>query len=240
MSSEALTALKRSRSKCFRARDVDGLRVVLSQAEALQTRSPEPGLDTLIAALEQNILVLGGEAERPGPPPVAMPAAPRPAPLPEPPQAVPAAGPRQPAPASKPVVFEYAGWGRRFAAWLIDALLVGFLLVVASIVIAVTTAVEAAGWLELVLWVGAFPAYVTLCHGGQKGKTVGKAAVGIVVRREETYGRIGYTRAFGRWFATFFLWVFVLPGILDGFSPLWNDRKQAWHDRAVGTVVVRV
>ena len=42
MSSEALTALKRSRSQCFRARDVESLRVVLSRAEALQARSPEP------------------------------------------------------------------------------------------------------------------------------------------------------------------------------------------------------
>ena len=58
MSSEALTALKRSRSQRFRAGDVEGLRVVLSQAAALWEQSPEPGLDTLIAALEQNIRVL--------------------------------------------------------------------------------------------------------------------------------------------------------------------------------------
>ena len=63
MSSEALIVLKRSRSQLFRAGDAEALRVVLSRAAALWERSPEPGLDTLIAALEQNIRVLERTAQ---------------------------------------------------------------------------------------------------------------------------------------------------------------------------------
>lgn len=30
------------------------------------------------------------------------------------------------------------------------------------------------------------------------------------------------------------------PGVLDALSPLWNARRRAWHDRAAGSVVVRL
>ena len=34
--------------------------------------------------------------------------------------------------------------------------------------------------------------------------------------------------------------VAMLASMLDGLWPLWDPRKQAWHDKAAGSVVVRV
>jgi uncharacterized RDD family membrane protein YckC len=33
------------------------------------------------------------------------------------------------------------------------------------------------------------------------------------------------------------LWI---PWLLDHLWPIWDEDKQAWHDKAAGTVVVRV
>jgi len=64
--SEALAALKRARSECFRARDVDGLRHVLALDVGLRGRAPAT-LEALIAAVEQNIRVLGPPPADPRP-----------------------------------------------------------------------------------------------------------------------------------------------------------------------------
>ena len=39
---------------------------------------------------------------------------------------------------------------------------------------------------------------------------------------------------------TFLFGIFTLPLILDYLWPLWDDRNQTLHDKAVSTVVVRV
>lgn len=50
--------------------------------------------------------------------------------------------------------------------------------------------------------------------------------------------RLGYRRAFGRAFVTLaFLVTYVW--ILDVLWPLWDERKQALHDKVADSVVVR-
>jgi uncharacterized RDD family membrane protein YckC len=29
----------------------------------------------------------------------------------------------------------------------------------------------------------------------------------------------------------------LVPGIIDALLPLWDPKRQSWHDKAVGTVV---
>jgi PASTA domain/RDD family len=54
------------------------------------------------------------------------------------------------------------------------------------------------------------------------------------VRDRTSLGRIGYPRAFARWFVIALFWlVLLLPGLLDGLSPLWDAKRQAWHDKVV-------
>ena len=72
-------------------------------------------------------------------------------------------------------------------------------------------------------------------------QTVGKRVLGIAVRAQSSGQPIGFGRALGRWFIYVALfYVMVIPGLLNALSPLWNVKRQAWHDRAVGSVVVRL
>jgi uncharacterized RDD family membrane protein YckC len=129
----------------------------------------------------------------------------------------------------------YAGWGRRFAAWLIDGVLLWLLPTLGALV-------------GLHAGLGLYPlgalaaaAYFTVCHGGLQGQTLGKRIVGITVRDAESLGRIGYPRAFARWLVTLLFWMFFLVvGVLDGLAPLWDRNRRAWHDRVVRSVVVRL
>lgn len=84
----------------------------------------------------------------------------------------------------------------------------------------------------------AAPFYFALMHGRPRGQTIGKRSVGIAVRRRGSLERLGYRRAFGRAFVTLaFLVTYVW--ILDVLWPLWDERKQALHDKVAGSVVVR-
>ena len=82
--------------------------------------------------------------------------------------------------------------------------------------------------------------YFSFLDGGRSGQTVGKMAMGISVRDIDTGGPIGAGRALMRrviFLATYFgLILFVI----NALSPLWDRRRQAWHDRIVRSGVVSV
>ncbi len=72
-------------------------------------------------------------------------------------------------------------------------------------------------------------------------QTVGKRVLGIAVRAQSSGQPIGFGRALGRWFIYVALfYVLVIPGLLNALSPMWDGKRQAWHDHAVGSVVVRL
>jgi uncharacterized RDD family membrane protein YckC len=92
--------------------------------------------------------------------------------------------------------------------------------------------------------------YFALLNGSEKGQTVGMMALGITVRDESTGGRIDPQRAGIR--------IFILyPGILIGWipvlaqisglytivvalSPLWDKKREGWHDKVAKTTVIKV
>lgn len=81
--------------------------------------------------------------------------------------------------------------------------------------------------------------YFGALNGSRRGQTLGKMALGIAVRDARTGDRIGFWRGFGRsmmWLV--FEIVAYVPYIIDNLSPLWDKRRQAWHDKAAGTIVV--
>ena len=80
--------------------------------------------------------------------------------------------------------------------------------------------------------------YYGIMNGSKRGQTVGKMALGIVVR-DATGGPIGFWRGVGRYAITVvFYVVFFIPYVIDNLSPLWDGRRQAWHDHVVHSVVV--
>jgi len=86
----------------------------------------------------------------------------------------------------------------------------------------------------LISWV--LPAAIVLVFWASKGATPGKMAIGARVVDERTGGKPSTGQLIGRYFAYFISALPLCLGFLwAGFDP----RKQAWHDKLSGTVVVR-
>jgi uncharacterized RDD family membrane protein YckC len=82
-------------------------------------------------------------------------------------------------------------------------------------------------------------AYFGLTVGSRNGQTVGMMALGIAVRDASTGTSIGRRRACLRWLVVFALGLVAgIPAVIDFLSPLWDRRRQAWHDHAVKSVVL--
>jgi uncharacterized RDD family membrane protein YckC len=134
------------------------------------------------------------------------------------------------------VVPPLAGWTRRSVALAIDhVLLLPFLLLIA--LASPSAALLAAPVLAL--------GYFTLAHGGRSGRSVGERACGIAVRsdphRSHVARRATYGQAFGRavMLYVFGSLAFIGVGAINFLWPLWDVKRQAWHDKVAGTIVVR-
>jgi uncharacterized RDD family membrane protein YckC len=126
----------------------------------------------------------------------------------------------------KPVV--YATFWTRFAALLIDSLILFFLEIIVnlifdnsfmSLLINVIT-----GWL-----------YSAVLESGPNMATLGKKAVRIKVT-DLNGQRITFGQATGRYFGKMIISTIIL--LLGFFMMLWDSRNQTLHDKMAGTLVV--
>jgi uncharacterized RDD family membrane protein YckC len=137
-----------------------------------------------------------------------------------------------PAPAGPPVggpSGPRAGFWRRFAAAVIDGILLGivdFILRKAFSVGLYYTGSLIINW-----------GYFTLMEGSERGASVGKMALGIKVLDFNTGGRLGYGKALIRTIAKI---LSAIPIFLGYFWMLWDPEKRTWHDKIAGAVVVPV
>ncbi|HEY3961289.1 MAG TPA: RDD family protein [Gaiellaceae bacterium] len=121
-----------------------------------------------------------------------------------------------------------AGFWRRFAAALVDGILLGVVNVILRIILGSGAGSGIGIPLSLV--------YFTYFHG-KTGQTPGDHALSIkVVDMRDKPGRpIGYGRAFARWVISIVSTIVILIGYL---WMLWDPKKQTWHDKAVGSLPV--
>ncbi|HVF76903.1 MAG TPA: RDD family protein [Solirubrobacteraceae bacterium] len=119
-----------------------------------------------------------------------------------------------------------AGFWLRFAAWLIDGIIIFIVSVVLQLIDPVIGSL-----VSLIVGI----AYYTLLEGGVNGQTVGKMAVGIRVIDLERGGSIGPGRAFIRYIGRI---VSTIPLLLGYFWMIWDKENQTWHDKFAGSVVV--
>jgi uncharacterized RDD family membrane protein YckC len=154
------------------------------------------------------------------------------------------------------MVPNYASWGLRLAAYLIDqvVLFLGLLAIwiPAGILIAITVSagqgsassgsVVAAVTLGLIaalialVWLGGYYAF----FWSRTGQTYGKRMMGIRVTRED-----GQLLSVGESLLRSILGMGILDSIVFGIPlgwlwPLWDEKHQAWHDKIVHSIVVRV
>ena len=119
---------------------------------------------------------------------------------------------------------EYGSFWLRLGGFIIDLILVGVVSGVLSLV-----GGDTAGFLGLAVGIGY---YVGLnAHGG----TLGKRAVGLRLENEKTGEDIGYGPALVRYVVAIASAIVLFLGYL---WVIWDDKKQTWHDKAAGSVVV--
>ena len=135
-----------------------------------------------------------------------------------------------------------AGWWQRVGALLLDGLIFwGIWVILIVILTAVSSSLTPAknfGWEVPVLFFIPQIIYFAILDG--QSQTLGKKVLRIAVRDQSSDQPIGFGRALGRWIIYLILWnVLFVPGLLNSLSPLWDSRRQAWHDHAVGSVVIK-
>ena len=121
---------------------------------------------------------------------------------------------------------EYASFWRRFGGFIIDAVIVG----VAAGIISAFLSPEAGSGVSLVIGVAY---YIPL---NANGGTLGKRAVGIRLEDAETGENISIGRALVRYVVAIASGLAIFLGYLWA---AWDDKKQTWHDKAAGSIVVR-
>ena len=140
--------------------------------------------------------------------------------------------------------YEFGAPGPRLVAWIVDSVIVGFLVTIVAIVGALLTVAGATndsaatvggGILLIVLGIFAVTLGYFPWFWAHSGATPGMAILGLRVVRDSDGGPISggqaVLRLIGYWvsgvvFYIGYIWIFV------------DDRKRGWHDLIAGTVVV--
>ncbi|MEN3343139.1 MAG: hypothetical protein V7644_2543 [Actinomycetota bacterium] len=148
-------------------------------------------------------------------------------------------------PSPQPALPLLAGWWRRSAALALDHVLLASAAALVAGVGAVTGHAVGAAILAVAAAPLAALAYFTVAHGSRSGRSVGERICGIAVRsdphRTQAVRRVTHGQAFGR---AVMLYLFAATcawgvGVLNFLWPVWDAKKQAWHDKVAGTIVVR-
>ena len=134
---------------------------------------------------------------------------------------------------------EYVGFWARFGATIIDTLLV--MVITYPVLISIygfeyfeNTSLIAGSADFMIAWVLPFIATVLLWVGVQA--TPGKMVVSARVVDAKTGASMSVGQAIGRYLCYF---VAILPLGIGIFWVAFDSKKQGWHDKMAGTVVVR-
>ncbi|MCC6186829.1 MAG: RDD family protein [Chitinophagaceae bacterium] len=127
----------------------------------------------------------------------------------------------------------YATFWERFAATLIDSLIVGALFAVLAFLM--TDSFVEPAMITSLLRVAIAATYAAVLNSSTKQGTYGKQAMNIKVT--DTNGeRISLLNAIGRFFAAYLSMLILLIGYL---MMLWSDKKQCLHDMIANTLVLK-
>ena len=120
---------------------------------------------------------------------------------------------------------EYAGFWRRLGGFLID----GILLAGVTVILGLALSPNASSTIGFVIG-------ITYSVGlNANGGTLGKQAVGLRLIDAKTGADIGYPRALVRYIVAIASGLALLLGYLWS---IWDGKKQTWHDKVAGSVVV--
>jgi uncharacterized RDD family membrane protein YckC len=134
--------------------------------------------------------------------------------------------------------FEYANWGSRLGAYLLDGIFINIIYFVFGFMFGAAMGPQSQSTvglisllISLVVW---HFYYVVPLHSG--GSTFGKRVCGVKVLSYASghYPSTGqaWGRSIGYALSAIILWIGFL-------MPLWTEKKQALHDMLAGTIVVK-
>jgi uncharacterized RDD family membrane protein YckC len=146
-----------------------------------------------------------------------------------------------------------AGFGRRAAAFAIDAVLIAFGLssLLTAIIAAITNTPEDAYWVGFAigytfpLWAPilsavVLPALFAFSHWVAGGRSPGKAILGIAVRDAGDAGRVPLARLLKReLYRGVMFTLLVVPSLFDHGAAVLDEWERTRHDMAADTIVVR-
>ncbi len=134
--------------------------------------------------------------------------------------------------------YEYAGFGIRLIASLIDSLLLA-LITLPAMSFAYSSYWETdqfvLGPLDIIINY-IFPFIVIILFWIYKGATPGKMALKLTIVDEKTGEKPTVGQSIGRYFAYILA---TIPLFLGFFWIIWDNKKQGWHDKLAKTVVIR-
>lgn len=122
---------------------------------------------------------------------------------------------------------EYAGFWKRFVAYLIDVVL----LAIVGVIINFIFNENIAGFLTFLVGWG----YFAGMESSARQATIGKSALGLAVTDGDG-NRISFLRATGRYFAKYLSALILLIGFI---MAAFTARKQALHDMIASTLVLQ-
>jgi uncharacterized RDD family membrane protein YckC len=134
---------------------------------------------------------------------------------------------------------EYAGFWVRVGASLIDTILLALLttpvvyLIYGPEYFTDNDQLIAGGWDFLVTWV--LPAVAVIVFWMYRSATPGKIMLGIRIVDAQTGDKPSTGQLIGRYFAYY---VSAIPLMLGFLWVAFDRRKQGWHDKLAGTVVI--
>jgi uncharacterized RDD family membrane protein YckC len=132
----------------------------------------------------------------------------------------------------------YAGFWKRLLAFLIDTLILVVVFVAIAIAIYgreyVRLASQGQTLLFDILVQFVLPAVAAILFWRYRGATPGKMLVSARIVDAETLGAPSTGKLIGRYFAYIVSSIFMLGFIWIAF----DKRKQGWHDKLAGTVVI--
>ncbi len=135
-------------------------------------------------------------------------------------------------PDEKTANLEYATFWARFGAIFIDGLILGVIQGIIFFSLGNGDIQHPGAFARLVAIVLQL-LYFTLMESSERQATIGKIAVGIKVG-DENGDRISYGKALGRYLGKLLSTLILLIGYL---MVLWDDKKQALHDKLANTYV---
>lgn len=130
---------------------------------------------------------------------------------------------------------QLAGWGSRLWGYFVDGFILNILFWVTAVPLAAIVDNEEGFVLLIPLFMAVYFGYFAYFWTQQRGQTLGMKVAGIrVVRLDGQPMTVGQSI------------IRVLGYLLNSFGfylgwlwPLWDDRRQGWHDKIAGTIVVR-